>query len=279
MGQPLKDTAHLSERDKNLLLNINPRLLDRQKKDWFLREDRKVIYSGLLQTVRHLEQDTLEYTIDGQPVKVIFPLEQFVRFSKDRQESLTNTPVRLQGLPLKDEHSILLLQIEYPEQVRGEKLVKDHVMEMPGKTKNKLLLFTEGFKFCAFIFALLLSGQLFDSNEPERYRTLTYVFGACFLVFIILYFYIGSKKSSWLRPVPIKHFTGPICQVLYTVDNSGDGASDEVLYITGSKMFSCWSRNKDISPGDEVRITYRPFTGIGFRQVERPDVQEVTKIS
>lgn len=265
----------LTEKDRHYLAAIGSHLLNNKQKDRFLAEGRKVVYSGQLTNVHYLGEDTFEYTIDGHLVQVVFPLEQSVRISRERPKALTDAPIWLEGLPLNEENSILLLQLTYPEQANEDSLEEDHQMEMPESTKNMILHFTEGFKFCAFIFAILFTGQLFDDNDPERYRIVTYVAGGCLLAFIYGYFYIASRKKSWLRPVPVMHFKGRICQILRIIDNSGDISSDEVMYITGDRTFITWQKIKDIRPGNEVIITFKPFSNVGFRKVDKPDVQEI----
>ncbi|MBZ4192466.1 hypothetical protein [Niabella beijingensis] len=270
-------TTPLTESDKRLVAGMGRHLLDQRQKEQLLSRD-KVVYSGRLDRVGYLESGTLEYVIEGHPVSVVFPLDQLVRFSRERLESLAGVPVRLEGISLQGDDCILLLQMTYPGQMPEDRCTEDQLMEMPDATKNGILLFTEGLKFCAFIFLLLFLGQLFDKNEPERYRAATYFTGGILLVFAAGYYYIASKKSSWLRPVPVMHFRGIVCQVLYIVNSSGDTSSDEVLYITGSQTFRTWKRDKHICPGDEIYIIYKPFTKTGLRTVKAPDVQELGKI-
>lgn len=278
MKRAFSHTTHLTEKDKRLVAGMGRHLLDHRQKERLLSRE-KVVYSGRLDKVGYLESGTLEYIIDGHPLTVVFPLDQLVRFSRERLESLTGVPVQLEGIPLQGDDRILLLQMTYPEQIRGDRLAADQLMEMPDRTKNRILLFTEGLKFCAFIFLILFLGQLFDKNEPERYRTATYCAGGVLLAFVAGYYYIASKKSVWLRPVPVLHFRGVVCQVLYIVDSSGDTSSDEVLYITGGKTFGTWKRDKQIGPGDEIYIIYKPFTKMGSGKVDKPDVQELEKIN
>lgn len=277
MKDQLNYSAYLNEKDKHLIERFSAHLLNKKQKDWFLHENRKVIYAGQLSNVRYLEQDAFEYIIEGRSIKVLFPLDQTVHFSKERLEFLTGVSVKLEGLPLKEEDSILLLRVLYPALIQEDKLEKGHVMEMPEPTKNGIMLFKEGLKFCFFIVAILFLGQLFDENDPQRYRMATYIAGLCLLAFIAGYYYIKTKKDSWLRPVPIMNFSGKICQVLYIVDNTGDSSSEEVIYITGSRTFKTWERDEDIHPGQEVSIVFKPFTKIGFQRIDKPNVLEVKK--
>lgn len=270
-------TSNLNEIDKGMIAEFGSHLLSQKQKSWFLSKNRKVIYSGQLNDLRYLERDTFEYIIEGRSIKVLFPLDQTVRFSEERLEFLTGVPVKLEGLPLKDEDHILLLQISYPEHTTIEMLQEDHLMEMPVATKNKMLLVKEGLNFCFFIFAILFLGQLFDKDEPERYRTATYLAGVCLLAFIAGYYCVESNKKSWLRPTPVMTFRGSICQVLYIVDNLGDSSSDEVIYITGSRT-STWKRDKDIYLGHNVSVIFKPFTKLGFIGINKPDVLEIKKI-
>lgn len=278
MKDQIIHTSNLNEADKVSIAEFGSYLLSQKQKSWFLSENRKVIYSGQLNDVQYLERDTFEYIIEGRSVKVLFPLDQTVRFSEERLEFLTGVSVKLEGLPLKEEDHLLLLHISYPEHNNIDKLQEDHLMEMPAVTKNKILLVKEGLNFCFFIFAILFSGQFFDKDEPERYRTATYLAGACLLAFIAGYYYIEFNKKSWLRPTPVMSFRGSICQVLYIVDNSGDSSIDEVIYITGSRTFTTWKRDKDICPGDNVSVIFKPFTKPGFRNLSKPDVLEIEKI-
>lgn len=278
MKDQFNHTCCLNEKDKRLIAGFGSHLLSQKQKDWFLSENRKVIYSGQLNNIRYLEPDTFIYTIEGRPIKVLFPLDQTVRFSEERMEFLTGVPVKLEGLPLKED-SILLVQILYPEYINIDRLEEDHLMEMPDMTKNKILMVTEGLKFSFFIFAILFLGQLFDKDDPERYRIATYIAGVCLLAFIAGYYYIESKKESWLRPEPVMNFQGRVCQVLYIVDNTGDSSSEEVIYITGSRTFNTWERDKDIYPGHEVSIIFKPFTKVGFERVDQPNILEIKKIN
>ncbi len=265
----------LTESDRHYLADIGTHFFSRKQKDWFLSENQKVVYSGLLTKIHYLGDDAFEYTINGHLVKVVFPLDRSIRISTDHPEFLVNVPVQLEGLPMKEEHNIVLLQLTYPKQAKEESIEEDYQMEMPESTKNLILYFTEGFKFCGFIFAILFSGQLFDDNDPERYRTVTYISGGCLLAFIYGYFHISARKKSWLRPVPIMHYKGSICQVLHIIDNSGEGPSEEIMYVTGKKTFLHWRVSKDIHPGDNVVIKFKPFSKVGLGKVDKPDVQEV----
>src|SRR5690606_37865124 len=141
-------------------------IMENKQKEKFLIEDRKVIYSGMLTNVYYLGEYTFEYTIDGYIVKALYPLERSLHISSERHKTLTDVPVQLEGLALKEEHSIVLLRLTYPEQVKDDSIEDAHQLELPQSTKNMILYFTEVFKFCAFIFAILLAGQIFDDNGP-----------------------------------------------------------------------------------------------------------------
>ena len=270
MNKPLIHKTELTEEDRHYLKGIGSHFLNNKQKDQFLTKNQKNIYSGQLTEVLYLGGDAFEYTVDGHTVKVIFPLDRGIRISMERPEILIDVPVYLEGLPLEKESSIILLQLTYPEQANEDSIKEGFQMEMPQSTSNRILYFTEGFKFCAFIFFILFTGQLFDDDDPERYRIVTYVIGVLLLAFIYGYFHITSRKESWLRPVPVIYFKGSICQVLHIIDNTGEGPSEELMYITSQRTFIWGRENKAIHPGDTVAIIFKTVSNLGSNKIDKP---------